>query len=285
MSAYIEKLTEEHNTIIKILEKVKSLGIRTNEGKGLLRKLKVCFTDHLKNENENFYPVLMQYANSSPTKKEILNMFIKEMQEISDEVFAFFINCENETQNQKVEEDFEKIYIALMIRVRREEKILFKEYERHELDNSKVTKPLDFGNGLVDELLLEHVELLKMINEITLKGILIEDSKEIFLKFKELLFKHKDKEDKKLITVLNEASEGTFDLKINLKEFIEEHNKLENTIEVFFKDLESETKEMDVLVEFGKIVADLTLHMNKEEKTLYSEFKKIQRQKNYHLEK
>ena len=284
MSTYIEKLTEEHNTIIRILEKVKSLGIRNKEGRVFLTKLKKCFTDHLKNEDENFYPVLYQYANSNSSKKEILNMFIKEMLEISDEVFAFFNNYEKETKYPNIEEDFEKIYVALMIRVRREEKILFKEYEKHALENSEVTKPLDFGDAIVDELLLEHAEILKVIKEITHNGIIIEDSKELFLKFKEVLLKHKNNENEKLIAVLNEASKGVFDLKTNFQEFIEEHDEFEEKIEEFFENLESETSEMDVLVEFGKIVADLTLHMNKEEKILYSEFKKLQRQKNYHFE-
>ncbi len=60
MSVLIEEFKKEHNEIIAILEKVKKLGIYSEEGRSELMFAKEYLLEHLHKENEQLDPVLIE---------------------------------------------------------------------------------------------------------------------------------------------------------------------------------------------------------------------------------
>ncbi len=62
MSALIEEFKKEHIEFVEALKEVEELGILTKEGQAKLMYLKVRLLEHLRKEDEEFYPVLRKAA-------------------------------------------------------------------------------------------------------------------------------------------------------------------------------------------------------------------------------
>ena len=124
----------EANKLNETLEKVQHAGITTDEGCRIMLGFKDLFIKHLENEDRNFYPVLNDAAKKNPSLQVTMDVFAREMLAISDKVFKFFKNLEEDCNFKEAPQDFGEILSELTVRVRREERILFKEYEKLEYD-------------------------------------------------------------------------------------------------------------------------------------------------------
>ncbi len=78
MSKLIDKMKNDHQELVKILEDVKKLGV-TPAGLAKLKAAKAGLLAHLKHEDTDLYPKLRAAANSDPALKSMLDLFAKEM--------------------------------------------------------------------------------------------------------------------------------------------------------------------------------------------------------------
>ncbi len=69
MSPLIEEFKREHSGILDTLKEVRELGINTKKGRAKLMSVKESLLEHLKKEDEKFYPVLWQEAEQSKQLK------------------------------------------------------------------------------------------------------------------------------------------------------------------------------------------------------------------------
>ncbi len=130
MSALIDQLIKEHSEIFAELNEADNLGIITKEGQNKLFSTKTDLLVHLKNEDEHLYPVLRKEAENNKHLESILNSFSSEMENISESAMKFFDKYTNRVIDSKYVESFETIFAILSARMKKEESILFAEYEK-----------------------------------------------------------------------------------------------------------------------------------------------------------
>lgn len=131
MAMLIEDLKKEHAEIVGLLKEIKRLGIISREGKAKLLLAKDGLLSHLKKEDEQFYPVLKKEAEKNPELKRTLKIFANEMDGISGAVLSFFEKYSGSAPSSlEFAKDLGGIFVGLETRIRREEKILYREYER-----------------------------------------------------------------------------------------------------------------------------------------------------------
>ena len=130
MSALIEDFKREHSEIIKALKEVEELGILSKEGQAKLMSVKETLHEHLKEEDEKFYPVLLKEAEQNKKLKEELEVFAKDLKGVSRVVFRFFERYDERVLGASLLSDFETIVTVLRNRMRNEENFLYDEYEK-----------------------------------------------------------------------------------------------------------------------------------------------------------
>ena len=130
MSALIEEFTREHSKIIETLKEVKELDIHTKKGKARLMSVKASLLEHLKEEDEKFYPVLCQEAEQNKQLKEELEIFAKDWGNVSSVAFEIFDRYDKEVLGESLMFDFESLFTILSHRIRNEEDFLYGEYEK-----------------------------------------------------------------------------------------------------------------------------------------------------------
>ncbi len=130
MSALIEEFKREHSKIVDAFKKVKELGILTKEGQPKLMSIKATLLEHLKEEDEKFYPVLWKEAEQNKKLKEELEEFAKDLEGFSKFVFGFFDKYDKGIIGTSLFLDFETLFMVLDVRIKNEEKILYDEYEK-----------------------------------------------------------------------------------------------------------------------------------------------------------
>ena len=82
MNTLIEELKNDHAEIVKVLTKVRELGIGSKDGQDTLLAAKEGLLAHLKKEDERLYPSLRKAAENTPGLKYTLDMFAKDIQGI-----------------------------------------------------------------------------------------------------------------------------------------------------------------------------------------------------------
>ncbi len=130
MSVLIDQLIKEHSEIFAELNEANNLGIIKEEGQNKLFATKADLLVHLKNEDEHLYPVLRKEAENNENLESILNSFSSEMEDISKSVMKFIDKYSNGVLDSKYVESFETIFATLNARMKKEESILFAEYEK-----------------------------------------------------------------------------------------------------------------------------------------------------------
>ncbi len=128
MSKLVEELKKEHTVIVKVLNKVKSLGITSIEGQKTLLAAKSGLLAHLKKEDEQLYPVLQTAAESNPNLKQTLDIFAKDMEEISQAALDFFEKYSTGGLGLEFAKDFGTLFATLSNRIRREERTLYSKF-------------------------------------------------------------------------------------------------------------------------------------------------------------
>ena len=130
MSVLIDQLMKEHSEIFAELNEADNLGIITKEGQNKLFSTKADLLVHLKNEDEHLYPALRKEAENNKHLEIILSSFSSEMINISKSVMKFIEKYSDGVLDSKYVESFETIFATLNARMKKEESILFAEYEK-----------------------------------------------------------------------------------------------------------------------------------------------------------
>ncbi|MHC4270180.1 MAG: hemerythrin domain-containing protein [Planctomycetota bacterium] len=130
MSALIEEFKREHSEIVDALQEVKELGILTKEGQAKLMSVKAALLEHLKEEDEKFYPVLRKEAEQNKKLKEELDIFAKDFDSVSRVVLEFFDRFGKGVLGTRLLWDFETLIMVLRNRIMNEEIFLYDEYEK-----------------------------------------------------------------------------------------------------------------------------------------------------------
>lgn len=129
MSKLIDELKRDHQKIIEALNKVSTLGSFSVEGRSILATVKADLLAHLKKEDAQFYPVLHTAAKSDPSLQRTLDIFAKDMGEISKNALEFFDKWSKEGSDLEFSKDFGRLYTALNQRISREENIIYKKFD------------------------------------------------------------------------------------------------------------------------------------------------------------
>ena len=130
MLVLIDQLMKEHSEIFADLTEANNLGIITKEGQSKLFSAKADLLVHLKNEDEHLYPVLKKEAENNKHLESILNSFSSEMENVSKSVMKYIDKYSDGVLDSKYVESFETIFATLNARMKKEESILFAEYEK-----------------------------------------------------------------------------------------------------------------------------------------------------------
>ena len=109
---------------------VNRLGISTNEGKSKLLAAKQGLLAHLKKEDDQLYPVLNEAAEQDPDLRRTLDTFAKDMKVVSGGALEFFAKYAGGGSGLEFARDFGRLYAVLGSRVRREESVLYAEYDK-----------------------------------------------------------------------------------------------------------------------------------------------------------
>lgn len=130
MSKLIEELKEEHAAIVEGLEQIRNSAISSKEGQQWIFNAKHSLLAHLKKEDEQLYPVLYKAAEKDLSLKQTLEFFAKDMAGVSKNAIDFFDKYSRGDSGIEFAKDFGRLFAALKSRIRREEDIIYREYER-----------------------------------------------------------------------------------------------------------------------------------------------------------
>lgn len=130
MSALIEEFKRDHSEIIDRLKECREYGIFTKKGQAKLKSVKISLLEHLKEEDEKFYPVLWKEAEDNKQLKEGLEVFAKDWGNVSCVAFDIFDRYDNETIIDERLLDFGELFSVLQHRMSNEENFLYGEYEK-----------------------------------------------------------------------------------------------------------------------------------------------------------
>ncbi len=130
MSALIEGFKKEHSDIVDALQEVKELGILTKEGQAKLMSVKAALLEHLKEEDEKFYPILRRESEQNKELKEELYIFAKDLENVSKVVLEFFDRFDKGVLGTRLLWDFETLIMVLRNRIMNEEIFLYGYFEK-----------------------------------------------------------------------------------------------------------------------------------------------------------
>lgn len=129
MSTLVADLKNEHAELRRVLERVKELGIGTEEGRRELLQARALFQAHIAHEDQAFYPAFHRMADGSK-EAATATQFSSEMSQVSRDILAFFDRYRNGGEGIEFARDFGRLYATLFARWNKEENILYAAYER-----------------------------------------------------------------------------------------------------------------------------------------------------------
>ena len=130
MSVLIEELKKEHLEITAALDEVNEIGINSKEGQYKLLSLKERILRHLKKEDERIFPLLRAEAEYNKKLKKTLDLYATNLSNVTVDAQKFFDrHCKRDTNIMFVGE-FVALFTAINARMKNEEEIIFKEYEK-----------------------------------------------------------------------------------------------------------------------------------------------------------
>lgn len=130
MDRLISEFRRDHVVVMDTLNVVKRHGLSSKEGKEGLKSVKDTLLAHLKKEDTHLYPVLRKAAEKDEILKQTLDLFAKDMDEISNAALRFFSKYATGGEGTEFARDFGGLYATLQGRIRREENNLYKVYEK-----------------------------------------------------------------------------------------------------------------------------------------------------------
>lgn len=130
MAILIDELKSEHSKIVDVLNEVKGKDIRLKETQEKLLSAKAGLLAHLNKEDEKLYPVLKRAAEKDKNLQQTLDMFAKDMEDISSFALSFFDKYSQGGLGIEFAQDFGRLTATLSGRIRKEENVLFVAYEK-----------------------------------------------------------------------------------------------------------------------------------------------------------
>lgn len=141
MSKLVEELKADHIALKQILKQAADLTKSALERVQILTQAKAALLTHLDKENHEFYPPLKSVAARDRETAVILEVFAKDMEAIAPQALEFFdrySNAEVVTTGMKDDvrfairfgADLEKLITLLGLRIGREERTLYPQYDR-----------------------------------------------------------------------------------------------------------------------------------------------------------
>ncbi|GFO53293.1 hypothetical protein GMSM_03000 [Geomonas sp. Red276] len=132
MAKLIDDLKKDHLQITSLLDRLKDRGVSNEEAHKILLTAQASLLAHLKKEDLQLYPVLNAAAEKNPALKRTVDFYAKDMDEITRQAGEFFrIYSRNDA---KVDIEFAKafgnLFATISRRLRSEENMLYKEYEK-----------------------------------------------------------------------------------------------------------------------------------------------------------
>lgn len=128
MSVLIDELKQDHVVLVETLNKIKSLGITSEEGQKLLIAAKGALLAHLAKEDKELYPTLRKAAESDASLQSTLDFYAKDMDEISKAALEFFDKYSDGGTGLEFAKDLGGLFGSLGTRVRKEESTLYVKY-------------------------------------------------------------------------------------------------------------------------------------------------------------
>ena len=86
--------------------------------------------EHLKKEDDKFYPVLYKAAEDNKDLKDVLDVFAMDMENVSSFAQEFVDKYSRGVLGKELHGEFKNIFVALCNRIRNEEDILYEVYEK-----------------------------------------------------------------------------------------------------------------------------------------------------------
>lgn len=130
MSQLIIELKREHAAIANILGEASRLGITSKEGQLKLLDAKKGLLAHLKKEDDQLYPALKRAAQNDRNLGQTLDVYAKDMEGISKAAITFFTKYAQGGSGIEFAKDIGALFSTLKSRIRKEEDVLYKEYDR-----------------------------------------------------------------------------------------------------------------------------------------------------------
>ena len=132
MAFLIDELKKEHSVLVSMLNKITGFGINSKERLDILFSAKTGLLAHVKKEDSEMYPVLRKASEKDENLKMMLDMFANDMNTISKAAFGFFDKYSQGSLGSELDfaVDFVRLLGLLELRIRKEENILYKEYEK-----------------------------------------------------------------------------------------------------------------------------------------------------------
>ncbi len=130
MSDLVDKLKKEHTILVKTLDSMAGLGITTKDGQAALYSAKEALLAHLSLEDKELYPVLRRAAESDDAVKRTLDVFAKDMEEISKTALSFFGKYSQGGDSLEFAKELGRLLGALKNRIGREEDVLYAQFDK-----------------------------------------------------------------------------------------------------------------------------------------------------------
>lgn len=129
MSNLTSTLKLQHLFVSNLLEAAQWIGVGKPEAQQKLKAAKTHLLAHFKLEDTLLYPVLFEAAETNVELKRTLEMLAKDMAGVSNELMSFFEQCDRRGHQRQSTQDIGNILLLLQTRIRREEDILYKEFD------------------------------------------------------------------------------------------------------------------------------------------------------------
>lgn len=129
-SILVYELKKDHETVLALLEKLRSANIDSKETHGWILSIKAALMAHLRKEDTQLYPVLKKAAEKDENLKTTLNLFAKDMDTVYKVALEFVDKYSKGGDKFAFARDLGKITVAVKTRISKEENILYNKFDQ-----------------------------------------------------------------------------------------------------------------------------------------------------------
>lgn len=141
MSKLVQELKSDHVTLKHALKRAADFTLPASDRVAILHQARTALLNHLEKENRELYPMLRAFAETDPSLGSTLEIFAKDMEAIAPQALEFFdkyrdpVLAAEQFKNNvhysiEFGRDLERLIILLGLRIGREERTLYPEYDR-----------------------------------------------------------------------------------------------------------------------------------------------------------